>query len=205
MRPDDGDWITSAEELAALYPSPSRRAVLKQIDRLDDHCRTIISASPFFALSTCDAAGADCSPRGERPGFVHVLDDRRLAFPDRRGNNRLDSLRNILENPEVGMLFLVPGVHETLRVNGSARISTSPALLGRFTEDDPHPRCVVVVEVREAFIQCSRALVRAGLWDPTRFLDRAALPSLGTILSAHTGGLVDAEAYDREREGDPER
>src|ERR1700710_2975368 len=121
--------VTSLDHLESLYDAPSERVRLKQIDHLDEHCRAFIAASPFLILATCGASGADCSPRGDRPGFVVVEDDRTLLLPDRRGNNRIDSLRNIVENPAVGLIFLVPGVHETLRVNGHARISIDPALL----------------------------------------------------------------------------
>jgi len=195
---DDLSTVTSLAALEALYAPPSERVRLKQIDRLDTHCRAFIAASPFLILATRGAAGADCSPRGDRPGFVVVEDDSTLLLPDRRGNNRIDSLKNVVENPAVGLIFLVPGVHETLRVNGRARISVDPALLARFAVEGKEPRTVLVVTVREAFIQCARALVRSDLWNPERYVRRADLPSLGTVLAAHTGGLVDAEAYDAE-------
>jgi uncharacterized protein len=198
MRPDPAHIVTSLEELKTLYASPSERAVRKQIDRLDDHCRAFIAASPFVALSTCGAGAADCTPRGDSPGFVHVADDRTLLVPDRKGNNRLDSLRNVVQNPAVGLLFLVPGIGETLRVNGDATISTEPALLQRFEVDGRRPTTVLVVAVREAFIQCSKALRRSDLWNPAGHLERSALPSLGTILAAHTGGMVDPRDYDEE-------
>ena len=198
--PDPSQWVTSAEELAELYDPPSERAVLKQIDHLDAHCRAFVAASPFVLLSTCGRVGADCSPRGDDPGFVEVLDERTLLLPDRRGNNRLDSLRNVLENPAVGLLFLVPGVGETLRVNGRARISRDPALRARFVVRGKPPATVLVVHVEEAFLQCAKALVRSGLWDPARQVERSRLPSLGTVLAAHTEGRVDGEAYDREAE-----
>jgi hypothetical protein len=197
---DDAHWVTSADELAELYDPPTERAIHKQIDRLDEHCRAFIAASPLVLLSTFGPAGADCSPRGDPPGSVRVADDHTLLIPDRRGNNRLDSVRNILANPAVGLLFLVPGVGETLRVNGDARISRDPALRERFRERGKDPATVVVVHVREAFIQCSKALVRSRLWDAAQQVPRARLPSLGTVLAAHTGGRVDAARYDREME-----
>jgi uncharacterized protein len=200
MTDPEPNIIASLESLAGIYGEPSERARLKQIDRLDEHCRTLIAASPFLVLATCGPDGADCSPRGEEPGFVHVLDDRTLIFPDRRGNNRLDSLRNIVQHPEVGLLFLIPGMSETLRVNGSATLSVDPELLGRFGHAGTLPRTVVCVRVREAFIQCSKALRRAELWNPERFVRRSDLPSLGEILAAHTGGSVDPEEYDRRAE-----
>ena len=198
MGSEDPHVLTSLAALEALYDAPSERVRLKQIDRLDAHCRAFIAASPFLILATHGGAGADCSPRGDQPGFVAVEDDSTLLLPDRRGNNRIDSLRNIVENPAVGLIFLVPGVHETLRVNGRGRISVDPALLARFAVDGKAPRTVLVVTVQEAFIQCARALVRSDLWNPERHVRRADLPSLGTVLAAHTGGLVDAEAYDAE-------
>jgi len=197
---DDPHTLTSLGALQALYDPPSERVRLKQIDRLDAHCRAFIAASPFLILATGGAAGADCSPRGDRPGFVVVEDDVTLLLPDRRGNNRIDSLKNVVENPAVGLIFLVPGVHETLRVNGRARISVDPALLAPFAVDGKEPKTVLVVTVQEAFIQCARALVRSDLWNPAGHVRRADLPSLRTVLAAHTGGLVDAAAYDAEAE-----
>jgi PPOX class probable FMN-dependent enzyme len=184
--------VTSLDQLEQLYDAPSERVRLKQIDHLDEHCRA------FLLLATSGAAGADCSPRGDRPGFVIVEDDKTLLVPDRRGNNRIDSLRNIVENPSVGLLFLVPGIHETFRINGRARISVDPALLARFAVDDKPSKTVLIVTVLEAFIQCARALVRSDLWNPALHVRRADLPSLGTILAAHTGGKVDAASYDEE-------
>ncbi|MEX2582338.1 MAG: pyridoxamine 5'-phosphate oxidase family protein [Gemmatimonadota bacterium] len=190
--------VTSVEALEKLYAAPSERAVRKEIDHIDEHCRAFIGASPFVVLASSSGRGADCSPRGEEPGFVRVAGPRTLLIPDRRGNNRLDSLRNIVENPEVGLLFLVPGVSETLRVNGRATISTDPAILDRFAISGRAATTVLEVAVREAFIQCAKALVRSDLWNPQRHVDRSTLPSLGTILAAHTSGLVDPAAYDAE-------
>jgi PPOX class probable FMN-dependent enzyme len=192
--------VTSLDHLEDLYAAPSERVRLKQIDHLDEHCRAFIAASPFVLLATFGAAGADCSPRGDRPGFVIVEDDKTLLLPDRRGNNRIDSLRNLVENPAVGLLFLVPGVHETFRINGRARISVDPALLARFAVEGRTPKTVLIVTVLEAFIQCARALLRSDLWNSALHVRRADLPSLGTVLAAHTGGKVDAAAYDAEAE-----
>ncbi len=192
--------VISLDHLESLYDAPSERVRLKQIDHLDEHCRAFIAASPFLLLATHGAAGADCSPRGDRPGFVTVEDDKTLLLPDRRGNNRIDSLRNLVENPSVGLLFLVPGVHETFRINGRAQISVDPALLARFAVDGKPPKSVLIVTVLEAFVQCARALVRSDLWNPALHVNRADLPSIGTILAAHTGGKVDAAAYDAEAE-----
>jgi len=191
--------ITSVEELHERYGPPNDRAARKQIDYLDEHCRAFIAASPFVLLATYSpATGADCSPRGDQPGWVTVADDRTLHLPDRRGNNRVDSLRNIVESPPVGLLFMVPGANETLRVNGNAHLSVDPELLERYAIDGKTPRSVIVVSVAEVFIQCARALVRSDLWNPEKLIDRASLPSMGTILAAHTRGYVDAAAYDCE-------
>ncbi|HEX7241431.1 MAG TPA: pyridoxamine 5'-phosphate oxidase family protein [Longimicrobiaceae bacterium] len=200
MQIDESHLIASLDELTALYEPPSERAVLKQIDRLDEHCRAFIAASPFLLLATCGSRGADCSPRGDHPGFAQVADEKTLLLPDRRGNNRLDSLRNVVENPAVGLTFLVPGVNETLRVNGRARVSRDPALRERFRVGGKDPTTVLVVSVDEAFIQCAKALVRSELWNPARHVPRSSLPSLGTVLAAHTRSGVDAAAYDQEAE-----
>jgi PPOX class probable FMN-dependent enzyme len=191
--------ITSIDELTAHYDPPTERALRKELKQLDAHCRSFIAASPFLLLGTySEANGADCSPRGDHPGWVEVVDDHTLLLPDRRGNNRIDSLRNIVAHGSVGLLFLVPGVNETLRVNGRAHLSVDPALLERFVVDGKAPRSVIVVTVTEAFIQCARALVRSDLWNPEKRIDRSDLPSMGTILAAHTGGAVEAAAYDCE-------
>jgi PPOX class probable FMN-dependent enzyme len=197
--------ITSLDQLTALYDRPSERVLRKQMDRLDEHSRAFIAASPFLILATCGSGGLDCSPRGDQPGFVDVEDEKTLLLPDRRGNNRIDSLKNIVENPRVGLIFLVPGVHESFRVNGRARLRIDPELLARFAVGDKTPKCVVEVTVEEAFVQCARALLRSDLWNPARQVPRNALPSIGTILAAHTGGLVNAAEYDAEaRENFPQ-
>lgn len=200
MTPDPDFLLTSADQFEALYAAPSERAILKQIDRLDEHCRSFMAASPFLMLATAGRDGVDCSPRGDRPGFVEAADDKTLLIPDRRGNNRIDSLRNLIDNPQIGLLFLVPGVNETLRINGEARISSDPALCARFETSGALPRTVVIVTVSEVFMQCPRALVRSELWNPGRHLKRSELPSFGTILAAHTGGAVEAASYDADHD-----
>lgn len=189
--------VQSAEELYALYGEPLERSVRKQLDRLDEHCRAFIAASPFLILGT-QGAQADNSPRGDQPGFVRVADDHTLLIPDRRGNNRVDALHNILENPKVGLLFFVPGVTHTLRINGEAVISTDPALLEQFVVQGKAPRTVLVVTVKEAYAHCSRALVRADLWNPARHAAEGAVPTFGKMLEAHTRGFVDGAALDEE-------
>ncbi|HXJ17824.1 MAG TPA: pyridoxamine 5'-phosphate oxidase family protein [Candidatus Polarisedimenticolia bacterium] len=189
--------ITDVETLAKLYGSPSGAAVEKEIDYLHPHYQRLIAASPFFILATGGPDGMDASPRGDAPGFVVVEDEKTLLIPDRRGNNRVDSLRNIIANPRVALLFLIPGIGETLRVNGRAEISTDPALLERFRVGDAMPRSVIVVRVDTVFFQCARAIFHAKLWDPARHLERGSLPSLGTIVSDVTRGRFDGKEYDK--------
>ena len=191
--------IDTVEELRSSYGEPSERAVRKSLDRLDRHCRRFIELSPFVVLATAGADGrVDCSPRGDPAGFVAVLDDRTVVLPDRLGNNRVDSLSNVLENPHVGLLFLIPGVDETLRLNGRAKLTTDPARLEPLAVKDRAPRSGLVVEVEEIFLQCTKALMRARLWaDESRVDRKAALPSFGQMLADHVG-LPDGEAVDRE-------
>jgi PPOX class probable FMN-dependent enzyme len=189
--------IRNAEDLSELYGPPLERSVRKQLDHLDEHSRAFIRASPFLVIGT-QGGIADNSPRGDVPGFVQVADDHTLLIPDRRGNNRLDTLRNILHNPRVALLFLVPGIHESFRVNGEAAITRDPSLMERFAVDGKQPRTVLVVTVKEAYIHCSRALVRAGLWNPAKFAAPGSVPTFGTIMAAHTCGFVDAKTVDEE-------
>jgi PPOX class probable FMN-dependent enzyme len=195
--------ITSLDQLVALYPNPAAPASLaKEIDHVDENYAALIAASPFFVLATNGPDGLDCSPRGDMPGFVRLRDAKTLLFPDRKGNNRLDSLKNILSDPRIGMLFLVPGIGETLRVNGRATISSDPELCMSFAVDGKAPACVVVVDVETAYFQCSRAIVRSDLWNPARQVDRRKLPSAGQILRDITARdttieTFDGEAYDR--------
>lgn len=193
--------VQNASELTALYNPPRERSVRKQMDYLDEYSRSFIAASPLLIIGTQGKPPdrvADTSPRGDVPGFVRVVDDRTVLIPDRPGNNRLDTLQNIVANPVVGLLFLVPGLPETFRVNGEAAISHDPALLVSFAVQGKLPRTILVVKVKEAFIHCSRALVRADVWNPAKFAQPGAVPSFGTILAAHTGGFVDAKTVDEE-------
>ncbi|UEM19669.1 pyridoxamine 5'-phosphate oxidase family protein [Skermanella mucosa] len=182
---DDAHGIHGVEALAARYPTPHEKVVGKQIDRLDGHSRTLIAASPFLVLATTGAFGLDCSPRGGTPGFVQVHDDHTLLLADWPGNNRLDSLRNIVQNPAVGMVFLLPGMGEVFRVNGRARLSAHPGLLSRLAEGGKQPRSAIVVTVTEAFIHCPRAIAVADLWNPEKHVDLSALPSARTVFEAH--------------------
>lgn len=189
--------IADVATLEKLYGFPSGGAVEKEIDYLHPHYRALIAASPFVVLATCGPDGMDVSPRGDPAGFVAVEDERTLLIPDRRGNNRVDSMRNIIANPHVALLFLIPGVGETLRVNGRAHISTAPHLLERFSMGDKLPRSVIVVRVDTVFFQCSKALVRSKLWDPARHVERKSLPSTGAILSALSQSRIEADEYDK--------
>ena len=191
--------IETVEELRSSYGEPSERAVKKSLDHLDRHCRQFIELSPFVILASAGADGrVDCSPRGDPAGFVAVLDDKTILLPDRRGNNRTDSLTNVLENPYVGMLFLIPGVDETLRLNGRATVTTDPARLEPLAVNGRVPRSGLAVEVEEVFLQCTKALVRSRLWaDETRVDRKAVLPSFGQMLADHIGE-ADGERVDRE-------
>lgn len=180
--------VRSAEELRERYRQPVDDVLRKQLDRLDAHCRRFVALSPFVVLATSGPDGlADATPRGGEPGFVHVLDERTLLLPDRPGNNRLDSLGNLVATPGVGLLFLVPGVDETLRVNGVAELRDDDELRARFAVDDRLPALVLVVSVREAYLHCGKALVRARLWDEESRVDRSTLPSLGEMLRDQLG------------------
>lgn len=187
------------EELRSSYGQPSERAVKKSLDRLDRHCRRFIGLSPFVVLATAGADGrVDCSPRGDPPGFVEVLDDRTVLLPDRPGNNRVDSLGNVFENPHVGLLFMIPGVNETLRLNGRATLTTDPARLEPLSVKGRMPRSGLLIEVEEIFLHCTKALVRSRLWaDESRVDRRSALPTFGQMLADHVG-LPDGEAVERE-------
>jgi len=171
---------------------------LKALDQLDTFCTDFIALSPFFVLASCNANGhADASPRGDQPGFVRVLDEHTLLIPDRPGNNRIDTMRNIVSNPDVGMLFFVPGFNETLRVNGTATIEQDPELCAQFTVNGKPALSVMRVRVCEAFFHCGKALMRSRLWDPTTYRERSAFPSHGRILSEQTKtvSVEESEAY----------
>jgi PPOX class probable FMN-dependent enzyme len=190
--------ITSLSALQELYGEPTEASIRKVATSVHPLYRPLIEAARFVALATSGPDGLDVSPRGDPAGFVHVEDEHTLLLPDRRGNNRIDSLRNVLHDPRVALLFLIPGVGETLRVNGRARILADPALLERFAVDGKPPRSVLRIDVDTVFFQCSRAVVRSSLWDSTQHVERSSLPSAGQILSALSGGGMDGQVYDRE-------
>jgi PPOX class probable FMN-dependent enzyme len=193
--------ITSVAGLEAIYGIPSEASTVKEVDWLTPHYRAYIDASPFMALATSGPEGLDCSPRGDKPGFVRVHDDKTLMLPDRRGNNRVDSLRNIVRDPRVGLLFLIPGAGNTLRVNGRAHLSVDPQLLESFAVEDKAPRSVTVITVDTVYFQCARALVRSELWNPERHVDPRSLPSAGENLAALSDDRVGGVTYDREWPG----
>jgi PPOX class probable FMN-dependent enzyme len=189
--------VTNLEALERIYGEPHGPAVAKETDRITPHYRTLIEAAPFFALASAGAGGLDCSPRGDAPGFVRVQDEKTLLIPDRRGNNRIDTLRNILHDSRVALLFLIPGCNETIRVMGRASISADPELAQSFLVEGKAPRTVIVVAVDAVFYQCAKAIVRSKLWDVGRHVDRKTLPSAGTILADLTDGKLGGPEHDR--------
>ncbi|HTO11499.1 MAG TPA: pyridoxamine 5'-phosphate oxidase family protein [Candidatus Binatia bacterium] len=194
--------IDTTEALRALYGQPGERAIAKEQARLDEHTRAFIAVAPFLVMGTAGADGrCDVSPKGDAPGFVHVLDDHHLAIPDRLGNNRLDGLRNVIENAHVALLFLIPGREDTLRVNGRATISRDEALLERLAVNGKRPQTVLVVEVEQAFMHCTRAFKRAGLWEQERWPDASSVPSMQRmiwdLLPARPAGQT-VEQYEHE-------
>jgi len=188
--------IETVEELEALYGLPGETSTVKEIDRIIPAYRSLIEASPFVALATCGPEGLDCSPRGDVAGFVRVRDERTVLMPDRRGNNRVDSLRNIVRDPRVALLFLVPGSGTTLRLNGHAYLSTDPELLASFVMEGKAPRSVIVTTVDSIYFQCARAIVRSHLWSPEYFVDPKSLPTPGQILATLSEDRVGGQDYD---------
>ncbi|WP_316238948.1 pyridoxamine 5'-phosphate oxidase family protein [Bradyrhizobium sp. SZCCHNR1015] len=190
--------VTTIEQLEAIYGETGLASTAKVADRVTPHYRIMIEQSPFVALATCGPEGLDCSPRGDLPGFIRIHDDKTLMMPDRRGNNRVDSLRNIVRDPRIALLFLIPGSGNTLRVNGHGQLSTAPDLLESFRMEGKLPRSVLIMTVEEIYFQCARAIVRADLWNPDRRVDPQQLPTPGQILAAMTANDIDGAAYDRE-------
>ncbi len=190
--------VKTIEELETLYGVPGETSLAKEVDHIAPVYRQYIEASPYVALATSGPEGLDCSPRGDKAGFVRIHDDRTLMMPDRRGNNRVDSLRNIVRDPRVGLLFMIPGVDNTLRVNGRAHLDTDPTLLDSFRMDGKPPRSVIVLAVESVYFQCARALIRSDLWNPALHVDPKTLPTAGQILAELSKGQVGGEIYDRE-------
>ena len=176
--------VTSVEQLERIYGEPYGPSIIKEADRITAHYRAFIEAAPFFALASGGAEGFDCSPRGDAPGFVRVHDEKTLLIPDRRGNNRIDTLRNLVRDPRISLLFLIPGIGRTLRINGRAVIRIDSELRETFQMEGKIPRSVVVVAVERVYTHCPRALIRSKLWDPSRYLDENALPSQGVMMKA---------------------
>jgi uncharacterized protein len=186
--------ITTPEELRALYGHPKGRAVTKQMDRLETHSRRFIELSPFLVIATSRTDGlADASPKGDMPGFVHVLDDHTIAIPDRPGNNRLDSMENLLANPAIGLIFFIPGVNETLRINGFAEIRDDTELLARFKVNGKLPKTVYVVTVKEAYLHCAKALVRSRLWSDEAQAPERPIPTMSRMINEQTVSDVPEE------------
>ena len=190
--------ITSVEELKAIYGQPAEASIVKEVGYVTPHYRALIEASPFAVLATSGPEGLDCSPRGDQPGFVRIVDDKTLMMPDRRGNNRVDSLRNIVRDPRVALLFMIPGSGTTLRVNGRAHLTTDADVLASFSREEKLPRSVIVIKVESIYFQCARAIVRSELWNPERHVDQETLPSAGQILAQLSDNRVGGEEYDRE-------
>ncbi|MFC7705584.1 pyridoxamine 5'-phosphate oxidase family protein [Plastorhodobacter daqingensis] len=198
--------VTDEQSLRSLYPPVHTLAKLKSLNVLDDHAQAFIRRAPFVCIGTQGRDGtADVSPRGDPAGFVAILDPHTLAIPDRPGNNRLDTLSNIIANPSVGLLFIVPGFDDTLRVNGQARLATDPDLLERLSMHDRAPRLAIVIHVTEVFLHCAKAFRRSRLWDPAQFQERSAMPSLMKILLDQTTGAPDDAAALRRLDDDLEK
>ena len=198
--------ITTVAQLEALYGTPGEASTVKEIDYISPHYRAMIEASPFALLATVGPEGLDCSPRGDMPGFARIHDTRTLMLPDRRGNNRVDSLRNIVRDPRVALLFMIPGIGNTLRVNGRAVISIESTLLASFAIEEKAPRSVTIISIDTIFFQCARALVRSDLWNASKHVSPETLPTAGQILAELSAGraagapnpaaAIDGNAYD---------
>ena len=189
--------VTSIDDLEGLYGPPVPAAITKEINHISGHYKKFVEAAPFVVIATVGAEGLDCSPRGDPPGFVRVHDKKTVLIPDRRGNNRLDSLKNIVVDPRISLLFLIPGVGETMRVNGKAEIVTDPALRESFSMQNKVPASVIVVTVEKMYFQCPKALIRSKLWDPKVQIPRSDLPTIGEMQRGILGKEFDAEAYDK--------
>ena len=194
--------ITTMEQLQTIYGEKVPASVVKEIDYICGAYRKLIEAAPFLAVATSGPEGLDCSPKGDPAGFVRILDEKTLAIPDRPGNNRIDGFRNIIRDPRIALLFLIPGVGETLRVNGRASISIDPELMQSFAVNGKLPRCVLIIHIETIYFHCAKAIVRSKLWDEATKIDRKSLPSTGTIIAELSDGKLGGEKYDREA---PER
>ena len=190
--------IETVAELEAIYREPRGASLLKEVPALTQGYRAFIAAAPFVVMATSGSGGIDCSPKGDAPGFVQVIDDHTIALPDRPGNNRIDNLRNLVEDPRISLLFVIPAVGETLRVVGRAKITADEEMLARFTVGGKLPRTVIVIEIDSVYFHCSKALIRSKLWDTATWPERSDLPTGGAILAEIANGDFDGEAYDCE-------
>jgi len=190
--------IENEDELRRHMGYPEGRAAIKEMPRLDKHARHFISLCPFLVMATATKTGADASPKGDLPGFVKILDDNTLFIPDRVGNNRVDTFRNLLINPHVGIFFLVPGINETLRINGRARITTDKALLAPCAINDRAPKQGTIVEIDEVYMHCAKSMIRSKLWEADRHIDRKSFPSIGEIYADQLGGDLNPAEIDRQ-------
>lgn len=196
------NFISSQDQLDAIYNvAPVVASTAKELDHLIPEYRQYIEASPFLALATVGPEGLDCSPRGDARGFVRIIDDKTLAMPDRRGNNRIDSLRNIVRDPRVALLFLIPSSGTTYRVNGKAYITTDPKLCESFEFEGKQPRSVIIIKIETSYFQCARAIVRSSLWDASKHVDPKSIPTPGKVLQRTSKGEINAKTYDEEWPG----
>jgi uncharacterized protein len=193
-----GRRIASLDDLEALYGAALPRSLTKELDHLNEHYRMFVEKAPFVVVATSGPGGLDCSPRGDPPGFVRVVDDRTVMIPDRRGNNRLDTLRNLVGDPRISLLFLIPGVGETLRINGRAEILVDDKLNASFAVNGKPPKSVIRVTIDSVYYQCQKALARSRIWDADTQITRSDLPSAGQMNKTFHDGDFDAEAYDRD-------
>ena len=190
--------IEDIGEIREIYGHPMERTIKKQLPKLEKHSRAFIAMSPFIVMATCDAEGrCDASPKGDAPGFVRVIDDETLLIPDRLGNNRVDSIGNILQHPRIGLIFFVPGIRETLRVNGRAQITTDPELLASTVVNEKMPRSGILVTADEVYFHCGKALIRSDLWNPEKHVARKDFPSLGIVIAEQIGQKVEPKEAER--------
>lgn len=190
--------VQSVEQLEQIYGEPVPTSIVKEIGRLTEVYRKLIEAAPFVVIATSGPGGLDCSPKGDAPGFVRIVDDNTLMIPDRPGNNRLDGFKNLMSDPRIALLFMIPGCSETLRVNGRATVSVDPALRESFAVNGKPARAVLIVNIETVFFHCAKAIVRAKLWDANAQIDRKSLPSTGAIIAELSGGKLGGDQYDKD-------
>ena len=194
----DNNLVTSVEQLEALYGERMPTSIIKEIDHISDGYRKLIEAAPFVVIATSGPGGLDCSPKGDAPGFIRIVDEKTVMIPDRPGNNRLDGFHNLMSDPRIALLFIIPGVGETLRINGRGVVSVDPKLRESFAVNGKPARAVLIVSIESIYFHCSKAIVRAKMWDPASKIERSSLPSTGTIIAELSEGKLGGEQYDRE-------